>query len=468
MKYFPFYIDLKKKSVLLIGGGEVAERKLDLLIKAKANVTLISPETTLYILDIAEKNNIKIINEEYSSQYLDKKYSFVIAATNNEKLNKSIALDANKNNILVNVVDRPEICDFIFPSILERGDITVSVSTGGASPVLARMLRTKLETMIPGAYGKVAKIIAENRVMVREKLKQSQSNKIFWEQMLNSKFLELVLSGQEAEALEYLNTSIDNINEDKINQGEVYLVGAGPGDPDLLTFRALRLMQQCDVVLYDRLVQPAIMDLVRRDAKKIYVGKERDNHVVRQHEINNLLVEYAKKGNKVLRLKGGDPFIFGRGGEEIDTLVDHKVSFQVVPGITSASGCSAYSGIPLTHRDHAQSCIFVTGHLKDGRLELNWEKLIQPNQTIVFYMGLVSIDIICTELTKHGLDKNTLCALVQQGTTVNQRVFTSNLRELPELVKKEKPKPPTILIIGSVVSLRDKLRWYEGTISHRD
>ena len=368
MKYFPFYIDLKKKTVLLIGGGEVAERKLDLLIKAKANVTVISPETTPYILDIAEKNNIKIINEKYSSQHLDKKYSFVIAATNNEKLNKSIALDANKNNILVNVVDRPEICDFIFPSILERGDITVSVSTGGASPVLARMLRTKLETMIPGAYGKVAKIIAENRVMVREKLKQSQSNKIFWEQMLNSKFLELVLSGQEAEALEYLNASIDNINEDKINQGEVYLVGAGPGDPDLLTFRALRLMQQCDVVLYDRLVQPAIMDLVRRDAKKIYVGKERDNHVVRQHEINNLLVEYAKKGNKVLRLKGGDPFIFGRGGEEIDTLVDHKVSFQVVPGITSASGCSAYSGIPLTHRDHAQSCIFVTGHLKDGRV----------------------------------------------------------------------------------------------------
>ena len=303
------------------------------------------------------------------------------------------------------------------------------------------MLRTKLETMIPGAYGKVENIIAENRVMVREKLKQSQSNKIFWEQMLNSKFLELVLSGQEAEALEYLNTSIDNINEDKINQGEVYLVGAGPGDPDLLTFRALRLMQQCDVVLYDRLVQPAIMDLVRRDAKKIYVGKERDNHVVRQHEINNLLVEYAKKGNKVLRLKGGDPFIFGRGGEEIDTLVDHKVSFQVVPGITSASGCSAYSGIPLTHRDHAQSCIFVTGHLKDGKLELNWEKLIQPNQTIVFYMGLVSIDIICTELTKHGLHTTTLCALVQQGTTVNQRVFTSNLRELPELVKKEKPKP---------------------------
>ena len=461
MKYFPFYIDLKKKSVLLIGGGEVAERKLDLLIKAEANVTVVSPETTPYILDIVEKNNIKIINEEYSSQYLDKKYSFVIAATNNEKLNKSIALDANKNNILVNVVDRPEICDFIFPSILERGDITVSVSTGGASPVLARMLRTKLETMIPGAYGKVAKIIAENRVMVREKLKQSQSNKIFWEQMLNSKFLELVLSGQEAEALEYLNASIDNINEDKINQGEVYLVGAGPGDPDLLTFRALRLMQQADIALFDRLVHPDIINLIRRDAKKIYVGKERDFHVVRQEEINELLVKYAKEGNRVLRLKGGDPFIFGRGGEEIDTLVDEKISFQVVPGITSASGCSAYSGIPLTHRDHAQSCVFVTGHLKDGKLNLNWDNLVQDKQTIVFYMGLVSIDIICNELINHGLSETTPCALIQQGTTSDQKEYISTLKDMPSVVKQKKPSAPTIFIIGTVVRLRDKLNWYK-------
>ena len=462
MKYFPFYIDLKKKSVLLVGGGEVAERKLDLLVKAQAEVVLVSPKVTSYISDLAKNNHIQIFTDKYSIEYLTNKFSFVIAATDDENLNKQVAKDANEKNILVNVVDKPEICDFIFPSILERGDITVSVSTGGASPVLARMLRTRLETMIPGAYGKVAKIISDNRLMVRERLKQSKSNKIFWEKMLNSKFLELVLSGQDTEAIEYLNTQINNVNEDKMIEGEVYLVGAGPGDPDLLTFRALRLMQQCDVVLYDRLVQPSIMDLVRRDAKKIYVGKERDNHVVRQHEINNLLVEYAKKGDKVLRLKGGDPFIFGRGGEEIETLVDHKVSFQVVPGITSASGCSAYSGIPLTHRDHAQSCIFVTGHLKDGKLNLDWKKLIQPNQTIVFYMGLVAIDIICSELVKNGLNSETLCALIQQGTTQTQKVFTSNLGELPSLVKREKPNPPTILIIGSVVSLRDKLRWYEG------
>ena len=361
----------------------------------------------------------------------------------------------------MNVVDQPDICDFIFPSILERGDITVAVSTGGASPVLARVLRTKLETMVPSSYGKLAQIVSANRIKVRNKMKKFSSNKIFWEEMLNGKFLELVLSGKVEEAEMFLDKQISNFDEDIANQGEVYLVGAGPGDPDLLTFKALRLMQQADIALYDRLVHPSIVDLIRRDAQKIYVGKERDNHVVRQEEINDLLVNYAKEGKKVLRLKGGDPFIFGRGGEEIETLADEKIAFQVVPGITSASGCSTYSGIPLTHRDYAQSCIFVTGHLKEGKLELNWKKLIQPNQTIVFYMGLVSINIICSQLIIHGMDESTPCALIQQGTTNTQREYISTLREMPELVKTKGPKAPTIFIIGGVVTLRDKLKWYD-------
>ncbi len=463
MRYFPLNIELSKKSVLLIGGGEVAERKLDLLMKAEAKVILIAPSFTDYLLSFKENKNLDFIDAEYTVSILDKySFSFVIAATNDETLNTQIASDASQRNILVNVVDRPEICDFIFPSILERGPVTVSVSTGGASPVLARMLRTKLETLIPGGYGKLAKIVSENRIKVREKFKNFKSNRIFWEEMLNSKFVDLILSGQEEDALNYLNAEINNFDETKKSEGEVYLVGAGPGDPDLLTFRALRLMQQADIVLYDRLVHPNIRELVRRDAQKIYVGKERDHHVVRQDEINQLLVKYAKEGNRVLRLKGGDPFIFGRGGEEIETLVDENITFQVVPGITSASGCSAYSGIPLTHRDYAQSCIFVTGHLKDGELVLNWEKLIQPNQTIVFYMGLVSIKIICQELIKHGLEKSTLSALVQQGTTQNQKVFTSTVEDMPKLVEKEKPKPPTIFIIGNVVHLRDKLNWFSA------
>ena len=454
-------MELSKKSVLLIGGGEVAERKLDLLLKANAKLTIVSPEFTDYITElINNNNNISIITDNYKEEYMNNSYSFVIAATNNESLNEEIASHANHKGILVNVVDKPNICDFIFPSILERGPITVAVSTGGSSPVLARLLRTKLETLIPGAYGRLAKIVSENRIPVRKKLINSKSNRIFWEQMLNGKFVELVLSGQDDEAVKYLNQEIKIFDEQKKGEGEVYLVGAGPGDPDLLTFRALRLMQQADIALYDRLVHPSIIDLIRRDAQKIYVGKQRDNHTVRQEEINDLLVRYAKEGKRVLRLKGGDPFIFGRGGEEIDTLVDNNVSFQVVPGITSASGCSAYSGIPLTHRDHAQSCIFVTGHLKKGKLDLNWKKLIQPNQTIVFYMGLVSIDIICTQLIANGLDPKTPCALIQQGTTPSQKVYTSIVKDMSELVNEKKPLAPTIFIIGFVVSLRDKLNWF--------
>ena len=463
MKYFPFFMELSKQPVLLIGGGEVAERKLDLLLKANASVTIVSLEFTSYIEELFVNKNINPIKDYYNIKYLtSSSFAFVIAATNDESLNEQVAKDANDNKILVNVVDKPKICDFIFPSILERGPITVAVSTGGSSPVLARMLRTKLETMIPGAYGRLAKIVSENRIPVRKKLVNSKSNGIFWEQMLNGKFLELVLSGQDEEAVKFLNIEIDNFDEQKKGEGEVYLVGAGPGDPDLLTFRALRLMQQADVALYDRLVHPSIIDLIRRDAEKIYVGKQRDNHTVRQEEINELLVKYAKEGKRVLRLKGGDPFIFGRGGEEIDSLVDNNISFQVVPGITSASGCSAYSGIPLTHRDHAQSCIFVTGHLKEGKLDLNWEKLIQPNQTIVFYMGLVSIDIICSQLIKFGLDPKTPCALAEQGTTRNQKVYTSTVDEMNNLVEQEKPSAPTIFIIGHVVTLRDKLNWYKS------
>jgi len=464
MKYFPFFLQLDKLPCLIIGGGTVAERKIDLLIKANADITIVSIEFTNYILEVAKKNNIKCVTQKYSNSILkEKKYKFVIAATNNVSLNEEIAKDCDKENIIINVVDQPEICDFIFPSILERGDITVAVSTGGASPVLARVLRTKLETMVPSNYGKLAEIVSKNRINVRNKMKKFSSNKIFWERMLNGKFLELVLAGKNEEAESFLDSQIESFDEDIANQGEVYLVGAGPGDPDLLTFKALRLMQQADIALYDRLVHPSIVDLIRRDATKIYVGKERDNHVVRQEEINQLLVQYAKEGKKVLRLKGGDPFIFGRGGEEIETLADEKVAFQVVPGITSASGCSAYSGIPLTHRDYAQSCIFVTGHLKEGKLDLNWEKLIQPNQTIVFYMGLVSIDIICSELIVNGLAKETPCALVQQGTTNTQKEFISTLNDMPKLVQKKKPKAPTIFIIGGVVSLRDKLKWYTAS-----
>ena len=278
--------------------------------------------------------------------------------------------------------------------------------------------------------------------------------------MLQGGIAELVFSGKKQEAEDQLKTRIAN-TETTDNIGEVYLVGAGPGDPDLLTFRALRLMQQADVVVYDRLVSAEILDLTRRDSEKIYVGKQRQNHSLPQDSINELLASLAKQGKRVVRLKGGDPFIFGRGGEEIETLLQQNINFQVVPGITAASGCATYAGIPLTHRDHAQSCTFVTGHLKDGSIDLNWKQLSTPNQTIVFYMGLSGLEKICQSLINNGCPKEHPIAIIQQGTTTNQRVFTGTLDTLPQHIADKGIKAPTLIIVGTVVTLHDKLNWFK-------
>ena len=282
--------------------------------------------------------------------------------------------------------------------------------------------------------------------------------RIFWESALEGVIAEKVLTGDESSAETMLQQMLEN--EDNIQRGEVYLVGAGPGDPDLLTFRALRLMQKADVVVYDNLVSKPILEMTRRDATRIYAGKKRAEHTMPQEQINELLVRLAKDGKRVLRLKGGDPFIFGRGGEEIETLAEHGIPFQVVPGITAASGVAAYAGIPLTHRDHAQSCIFVTGHLKDDSMNLDWNALARPKQTIVVYMGLLGLERLCVELIAHGMPDSTPAAIVQQGTTQNQRVITGTLGTLPENAQVEELHAPTLIIVGGVVTLREKLAWY--------
>ena len=300
------------------------------------------------------------------------------------------------------------------PSILERSPLIVAVSSGGASPVLARLLRARLETLVPAGYGHLAALVGAFRDRVKERLKPSERRR-FWERVLQGPIAELVFSGREEDARKALEVALES--RLALGGGEVSLVGAGPGDPDLLTFRALRLMQQADVVVYDRLVSRPVLDLVRLDAERIYAGKERAKHAIPQEDINHLLVRLAKEGKRVVRLKGGDPFIFGRGGEEIDTLAAEGIPFQVVPGITAASGCASYAGIPLTHRDCSQSVVFVTGHLQDGTMNLNWKALAQPRQTIVFYMGLLGVDVLCRELAAHGMPAATPAALVQQGTT---------------------------------------------------
>jgi uroporphyrin-III C-methyltransferase/precorrin-2 dehydrogenase/sirohydrochlorin ferrochelatase len=465
MDFLPIFLNLRQRPCAVIGGGEVASRKITLLLDAGARVTVYSPALGETLQRWREEGKITHVAQEFRPEMLEG-CELVIAATDDASVNRRVSEASRARGIPVNVVDQSELCTFIMPSIIDRSPVTIAVSTGGRSPVLARLIRARLESLIPAGYGRLAKLVTAFRDKVKQTFKHPPLRRRFWEEVLQGRIAELVYSGQDQAAAKALQERIDSVDGGKVPIGEVYLVGGGPGDPDLLTFRALRLMQEADVVVYDRLVSPAVLELVRRDAERIYAGKERDNHAIPQEDINHLLVRLAKEGKRVVRLKGGDPFIFGRGGEEIDTLAAEGIPFQVVPGITAAAGCAAYAGIPLTHRDYAQSVVFVTGHLQDGTVNLNWKALVQPDQTIVFYMGLHGIETICRELMRHGMPPTTLAALVQQGTTRNQRVFTGDLTTLPGIVEKAQVKAPTLIIVGDVVQLQERLRWFEPTAAN--
>ncbi|MFE1816432.1 siroheme synthase CysG [Metapseudomonas otitidis] len=459
MDFLPLFHNLQGRHVLVVGGGEIALRKARLLADAGACLRVVAPEIDSQLVALVEQSQGLVHHRGYASGDLEGAV-LVIAATDDEPLNAQISRDAQARGVPVNVVDAPALCSVIFPAIVDRSPLIVAVSSAGDAPVLARLIRAKIETWIPSAYGQLAGLAKRFRQQVKQLFPDVQQRRVFWEDVFQGAIAERVLSGQPAEAERMLAERVAGGAPKPL--GEVYLVGAGPGDPDLLTFRALRLMQQADVVLYDRLVAEPIIEMCRRDAERIYVGKRRADHAVPQDQINRLLIDLAKQGKRVLRLKGGDPFIFGRGGEEIGELAAHGIPFQVVPGITAASGCAAYAGIPLTHRDHAQSVRFVTGHLKDGSSDLPWADLTSPGQTLVFYMGLVGLPIICEQLVRHGRSADTPAALVQQGTTRNQRVFTGTLGNLPQLVAEHEVHAPTLVIVGEVVKLRDQLAWFEG------
>lgn len=460
MDYLPLFHKLQGGRVLVVGGGEIALRKARLLADAGGVLRVVAPDVDGQLAALAREGGGEVLVRGYRAADLVG-CRLVIAATDEPGLNAQVSADAQALSLPVNVVDAPALCTVIFPAIVDRSPLVIAVSSGGDAPVLARLIRAKLEAWIPSAYGELAGLAARFRHKVKSLYPDVNQRRGFWETVFQGPIAERQLAGQAAEAERLLQAMVDGA---PVQQGgEVYLVGAGPGDPDLLTFRALRLMQQADVVLYDRLVAPAIIDMCRRDAERIYVGKRRADHSVPQDQINRLLVDLARQGKRVLRLKGGDPFIFGRGGEEIEELAEHGIPFQVVPGITAASGCSAYGGIPLTHRDYAQSVRFVTGHLKDGTSNLPWNDLVAPAQTLVFYMGLVGLPTICAELIRHGRAASTPAALVQQGTTRNQRVFTGTLADLPDLVARHEVHAPTLVIVGEVVQLRDKLAWFEGS-----
>jgi uroporphyrin-III C-methyltransferase/precorrin-2 dehydrogenase/sirohydrochlorin ferrochelatase len=461
MDFLPIFLSIKNKTCLVVGGGEVATRKTMLLLQAGAQVCVISPELDATLHEYLAHGKIKHRPEYFQPEHLEQSV-LVIAATDDRDTNRQVSVAAQQRHIPVNVVDDPVLCTFIMPSIVDRSPLLIAVSSTGQSPVLTRLLRAQLEIIIPSAYARLTALVGKFRQCVKQHFTHPEKRRIFWERILQGPFTEMVLAGKDKAAQDYLLESLQH-DKDSPPQGEVYLVGAGPGNPDLLTFRAMRLMQQADVVVYDRLVSPMILDMVRRDAIRIYAGKERNRHTLKQESINQLLVRLAQQGKRVLRLKGGDPFIFGRGGEEIETLASHHIPFQVVPGITAASGVAAYAGIPLTHRDYAQSCIFVTGHLKNNSIDLDWPYLARSNQTIVIYMGLLGLPVLCQQLIIHGLADTTPAAIIQQGTTQKQKIVVGTLQTLPHLATTASLTPPTLIIIGEVVKLHRNLAWFEPT-----
>jgi uroporphyrin-III C-methyltransferase/precorrin-2 dehydrogenase/sirohydrochlorin ferrochelatase len=458
-EYFAAFLDLKGKPAIVVGGGAVAAQKAEALLRCGARVTVIAPELGTRLAELTLVGALRHEPKRFQPGDL-LGAEIAIAATDDPAVNESVSSAARALKIPVNVADSSTLSSFIMPSVIDRPPVQIAISTAGASPVLARKLRTMIEAVVPFAFGRLAALIGRFRPASKERHPDAGVRRRFWEAVVDGPIGEAVLGGREEDAIRALERELGEPASNAAPQGMVYLVGGGPGNPDLLTLRALKVMQGADVVLYDHLVAPAIVDLVRREAERIYVGKEQDNHALRQEHINALMVRLAREGKRVLRLKGGDPFVFGRGGEEIGTLAENGIPFEVVPGITAAGGAAAYAGIPLTHRDYAQSCVFVTGHLKDGSVELPWDVLARERQTVIVYMGVRSLPMLAERLIAHGLAPDMPAALVERATLPRQRVVTGTLTTLPGIAEREGVRPPALLIVGEVVSLRGKLGWY--------
>ncbi|AMG60052.1 siroheme synthase CysG [Pantoea vagans] len=454
MDYFPLFCRLQGRRCLLVGAGDVAERKARLLLEAGADLWVSAPDFSPAFLQWAQQKAVTLLPGHFDPRWLTGCW-LVVAATNHDAVNQQVADAAEKQQIFCNLVDAPQQASAIMPSIIDRSPLMVAVSSGGRAPVLARLLREKLEAMLPQHLGQLAQRAGGLRDRVKKQFGSLNARRHFWERFFHSERLAQTLANGDGERADQITDAL--FSADISSQGEVALVGAGPGDAGLLTLKGLQLIQQADVIVYDRLVSDEILNLVRRDAERLFVGKRAGHHCVPQNEINQLLCEQALRGKRVVRLKGGDPFIFGRGGEELEALAQLGIPFSVVPGITAASGCAAYSGIPLTHRDHAQSVRLITGHLqKSGTLD--WQTLAAEQQTLVFYMGLAQAGEIQQQLIKHGMRSDMPVALVKNGTSTRQRVVTGTLNELEALAGQV--SSPSLMIIGSVVSLRDSLRWF--------
>lgn len=461
--YLPLFHRIHGQRVLVVGAGKLALRRCRKLLEHDVHINVIAPEILPELATLLQQGQQNYVAAEFSADHLEN-YFFVVAATNQREVNAHIAKLCKQKNIPVNVVDDPAACDFIFPMVVDREPLSIAIASGGASPILSRLLKNLIHGLIPASYGNLAALVGRYRNVVRQKIPEESKRVAFWESVLQGSVAEAMFSGKESEANALLDHALQH-PERTINRGEVYLIGAGPGDPGLLTLRAFRLIQQADVILHDRLVSKEILALARPETELVYVGKQRAFHAVPQQEINQLLMDYAKQGKRVARLKGGDPFIFGRGGEEIALLADHHIPFQVIPGISAANGCAAYAGIPLTHRDHAQTVRFVAGQLKDGSVNLPWQELALPEQTLVFYMGLNGLSMICEQLIRHGAAADLPAALIERGTTADQRTHIGTLSTLAALVTVKEVHSPTLLIVGTVVSLHNKLAWFQPSLN---
>lgn len=466
MDYFPIFLRLDGEPVLVVGGGEVAARKIDLLLRASAKVTVVAPELIESLAQKATDGSITHLAAEFHPDHLNG-VRLAIAATDKHSVNAWVAHQAERRNVPVNVVDDRELSRFIMPAIVDRSPVIVAVGSSGDAPVLTRRLRERLETFLPQRLGALAKLAGKLRPTIKARIENPGTRRRFWEKFFDGSIAADILAGREEAAGERVERrveeSLTRVSQQTKPEGEVALVGAGPGDPGLLTLRALRALQNADVVLYDRLVSAEVLDLARRDAERVYVGKAAGKAHVSQDEINALLVKFAREGKRVCRLKGGDPFIFGRGGEELEALAAEGIRFEVVPGITAAAGCAAYAGIPLTHRDYAQALTFVTGHCKGETNHVDWELVARPGQTTVFYMGLNHLDDIVAQLQAHGAPADRAAAVIEEGTRLTQRVVTGTLADLADKVIEAGVESPALLIVGEVTRLHATLHWFGST-----
>ncbi|KML64767.1 siroheme synthase CysG [Pectobacterium peruviense] len=454
MDYLPIFCQLHDKPCLLVGGGEIAERKARLLLDAGAVITVNALDFNDQFRAWEKDAQLTLVHSTFDPTLLNEVW-LVIAATDDQDVNNHVYASASERRIFCNVVDSPERASFIMPSIIDRSPLMVAVSSGGTAPVLARLLREKLESILPQNLGKLATLAGELRSRVKNRFCNMSARRRFWEKLFVHDRLAQALANEDKQSVQQLTELLFSAPLD--DRGEVTLVGAGPGDAGLLTLKGLQHLQQADIVVYDRLVSKEILNLSRRDAERIFVGKASGYHSVPQDQINQLLEEKARAGHRVVRLKGGDPFIFGRGAEELEYLQLAGVPFSVVPGITAASGCSAYSGIPLTHRDHSQGVRLITGHVKHDT-DLDWSSLAAEKQTLVFYMGLQQAEHIQNKLIEQQLPETVPVAIIENGTSTKQRVLSGQLSQLGELAQQA--SSPSLIIIGSVVGLREKLSWF--------